>query len=424
MRDFALVKLNDDEFDEFSAHHPQGNFQQTSQMGHLRAKQGTEVEYLAVKENGAVVAATLFEIHRSRLSTYACIHDGPLVDFHDDELLSFLMNQLKQHAKAKGAAQLEITPESPYQLHDSDGNDLPSDVPGSAPDDQTVASLKSLGFIHTGFVIGYTDVPRWRYIKDLSEFKDEKSLLESYAKNTRRNVKIARNSAVSVTKLTRDQLNIFHDICELSCERQGFENRPLSHFEDIFDEFGDTADFLVASIDMKEYLATWQAKRDRFAQDIEKLNKSLETSKYPETVRKKIATAQSTYDAAVKRVEKAREYIEADGETVPVAAGLFIWHERECVYLFSGSDEKYAKFYAPTAIQHYVMAECLRRGVQRYNFYGIDGIFDDPTVPSHGVLEFKQGFNGYVEELLGEFILPVRPLMYRLKQLAHRVLGR
>ena len=50
MRDFVLVKLTDEEFDDFSARHPQGNFQQTSAMGRLRTAQGIDVEYLALKE--------------------------------------------------------------------------------------------------------------------------------------------------------------------------------------------------------------------------------------------------------------------------------------------------------------------------------------------------------------------------------------
>ncbi|KFI49689.1 aminoacyltransferase [Bifidobacterium biavatii] len=423
MRSFTLATLTPDEFDAFSASHPQGNFQQTSAMGRLRAGQSVDVEYLAVKEHGDIVAAMLFETHRSRLSTFAAIHDGPLCDYHDRELVEFLVEQLKRHAKAKGAAQLEITPELPYRLRDSFGGELPADQ-GGAPDDETVDTLKANGFEHAGFTTGYVAVPRWRYVKDLSGFKDEKALLDSYAKNTRRNVKIARNSAVHVDKLRRDQLDVFHHICELSCEKQGFENRPLSYFEAIFDAFGDQAEFLVASIDMDEYLASWKRKRDGFLKDIDKLERSLETTKYPDTVNKKIATARSTYEASLKRVEKAHEYIEQDGSSVPVAAGLFVWHRRECVYLFSGSDEKYAKFYAPTAIQHHVMMQCLERGVDRYNFYGIDGIFDDPDDPGRGVLEFKQGFEGYVEEMPGEFNLPVMPVRYAVKQLAHKLLKR
>ena len=119
MRDFVLVKLTDEEFDDFSARHPQGNFQQTSAMGRLRAAQGIDVEYLALKEGEKIVAAALFETHRSRFSTFAAIHDGPMCDYHDTEALTFFMDALKRHAKAKGASQLEITPESPYRLRDT-----------------------------------------------------------------------------------------------------------------------------------------------------------------------------------------------------------------------------------------------------------------------------------------------------------------
>ena len=41
-----------------------------------------------------------------------------------------------------------------------------------------------------------------------------------------------------------------------------------------------------------------------------------------------------------------------------------------------------------------------------------------------GVLEFKQGFNGYVEELPGEFMRVLRPAIYRLEQFVHTVRSR
>ena len=118
MRAFSLVTLSPEAFDDFSAHHADGNFQQTSAAGRLRAGQGIEVEYLGVQENGTIVAGALFETHRSRLSTFSVVHDGPLCDYRDRELTEYFMTQLKQHAKAKGSAQMEIVPEMPYCLHD------------------------------------------------------------------------------------------------------------------------------------------------------------------------------------------------------------------------------------------------------------------------------------------------------------------
>ena len=54
----------------------------------------------------------------------------------------------------------------------------------------------------------------------------------------------------------------------------------------------------------------------------------------------------------------------------------------------------------------------------------IDGVFDDPNSEGRGVLEFKQGFNGYVEELPGEFMRVLRPAIYRLEQFVHTVRSR
>ena len=95
------------------------------------------------------------------------------------------------------------------------------------------------------------------------------------------------------------------------------------------------------------------------------------------------------------------------------------------IYLFSGSVEQYKPFYASALIQHDAMLHfCVEHGLSRYNFYGIDGVFDDPDDEGRGVLEFKQGFNGYVEELPGEFVLPVKPVAYAMKQFAHKLLSR
>ena len=71
-----------------------------------------------------------------------------------------------------------------------------------------------------------------------------------------------------------------------------------------------------------------------------------------------------------------------------------------------------------------MMVKCIERGIPRYNLYGINGLFTPENNPGFGVLEFKQRFNGFVEEMPGEFVLPVKPLVYAAKQLAHKLLHR
>ena len=45
------------------------------------------------------------------------------------------------------------------------------------------------------------------------------------------------------------------------------------------------------------------------------------------------------------------------------------------------------------------------------NFYGISGIFD-PKDKNYGMYEFKRGFGGEVQELVGEFTYPVTWIYY------------
>lgn len=435
MRPFTFEEISPAELDAFSATHPQGNFQQSSGTGVRRAKAGIDVSYYGVREAGTLVAATQLEVHPARFAAFAQIHDGPLMDFADAELVTFFCTELAGAARARGAEQLFMTPEVPYAVRSSNGELLPapdstepwpSDVPQDAPTgtaDSLIRNITDAGFTHAGLTLGYSDIPRWRYVKDLRQITDEKALLASYQKNTKRNVRIAHESGVYVERIDRDRLGLFHDICELSCEKQGFENMSVAYYESLYDALGDDVNFMIAYIDTRAYLASWEEKRDGFAKDVARFEKLLETSPSPEKVEKKLRDVQGKYEASLKRIEGARAFLDADGEKIPAAAAAFSWHPRECVYLFSGSNPTYAKFYAATAIQHHMMLECITRGVQRYNFYGINGVFDDPDDPGRGLLEFKQGFGGYVEEMLGEFSMVLRPGAHAVKNLARKLLG-
>lgn len=438
MRQLTFVELTPQELDELSATHPQGNFQQNSLMGSVHAQTGAELHYLGVREGAELVAGCIMEVHRSRLSTFATVSNGPLCDFHDRELSTFFLDNLRVRAKKAGAAQLDITPEVVYQTRDSYGNALPEgDEPwpqgvprgrDPKPDAASFDTLTSCGFVHAGFDRTNNPIPRWRYLKDLTGIENEKQLLDSYAKNTKRNVRIAETSCVSVHRARRDELGAFHSLCELSSEKQGFDNRPLEYFQLIYDRLGDTAEFYLATIDAAAYLASLEKKLDGFEADIARLNGLIEkaqakgnrTDKHERTLTEVVFQR----DATLERIDEAKTYLAQDGEVIPAAGALFVWHPRECVYLFSGNNPKYARFCATSAIQHRLMCSCIERGYTRYNFYGVNGIFDDPSDAGRGLLEFKQGFGGYVEEMIGSFTLPVKPVSYALKQLGHKVLGR
>lgn len=386
--EWNVRELSGSEFDELSAASRYGGFQQTSEMAALAQSDGMQTQYVGlVDSHDAPVAGALVAFSQGRFGVEGSLWLGPLCNGNNREQMTALTEGLREAAERVHAISLTCWPNQVYCVRDSQGKAM------AEPNDEMVREYERLGWKHAGFTRGYDALMnRWNYVKDLREFSNA------------------------------GELNVFHDICELSSERQHFANRSLDYFERVYDAFGDKAEFMVAEVHLDRYLQSWEEKLAKFSKDVERWERSLEHTKYPDDVRKKLDTAQKNVESARRRIEDANERIARDGEVVPVAVGLFMWHERELVYFSSGSDDRYAKFYAPTALQHEMMSRCLERGVTRYNFYGISGVFDDPEDDGRGVLEFKQGFNGYVEELPGEFTLPVSKLRYGVSDLAHKLL--
>ncbi|MCB8501398.1 aminoacyltransferase, partial [Enterococcus faecalis] len=61
-------------------------------------------------------------------------------------------------------------------------------------------------------------------------------------------------------------------------------------------------------------------------------------------------------------------------------------------------------------LQHAMMKQSIEKNLNRFNFYGIEGVYDG----SDGVLNFKKGFEGVVEEQLGSYMLVTNPFKYSI----------
>ena len=100
-------------------------------------------------------------------------------------------------------------------------------------------------------------------------------------------------------------------------------------------------------------------------------------------------------------------------EPIILATALYLLgDDREMLYLFSGAYEEFMHFNGPYAIQWAMIQMALEMGFERYNFYGISGNFSEDA-DDYGVYLFKKGFNGRVEERVGDFILPVSNLTFK-----------
>ena len=93
---------------------------------------------------------------------------------------------------------------------------------------------------------------------------------------------------------------------------------------------------------------------------------------------------------------------------------MFMLIQPEVIYLSSGNYEEYMNFNSQYLIQWELIKYGIENGFKKHNFH----INEHPK--DYGIYEFKRGFNGYVEELIGEFALPIT-WHYKLFDIIHKI---
>ena len=389
----TLTTISKEEFTSFANTVSHRSFIQSVEMADLLEKRGNTVQFIAWKQEDQVqVAAILYSLPMTG-GLHMEINSGPL--YQEETMLEPFYTALKDYAKENGAIELVIKPYDTYQTFDSDGN------PTSEEQTHFMDTLKKLGYQHDGLTTGYPGgEPVWHYLKNVNGV-DSKSLLKSFNKNCSRNITTALNYDISIRNITREEIPQFKQIIEETGKRQGFEDKSLSYYYDLYDSFGPNAEFVVAEINSTAALA-------HLDQKISLLNPSAKQ-----------------YEQQLQKLEKQKNIVREtlagkESETVPLACALIIYTPSEVTYLFGGSYTKYQKFSAAFLIQYHAMKRALQKGITLYNFLGIQGIFDG----SDGVLRFKQNFNGYIVRKMGTFRYYPHPLKYKMISLIKKLLGR
>lgn len=409
----TLTAISKEEFTSFANTVSHRSFIQSAEMADLLVERGNTVQFIAWKEDDQVqVAAILYSLPMTG-GLHMEINSGPL--YQEEAMLEPFYVALKDYAKENSAIELVIKPYDTYQTFDSDGN------PTSEEQTHFMDTLKNLGYQHDGLTTGYPGGEGdWHYVKDM-EGITEKNLLQSFSKKGKPLVKKAKSFGIELKRLNRDELQLFKDITSSTSDRRDYQDKTLDYYQTFYDSFGDKADFMIATLNFHHYYTNLEKDQAKLAQKIDKLQKDLEVNPNSEKKQNQLREFSSQFDTFEVRKKEAKEYIEKYGDQDIILAGsLFVYMPQESTYLFSGSYTEYNKFYAPAVLQEYMMLETIKRGIPRYNFLGIQGIFDG----SDGVLRFKQNFNGYIVRKMGTFRYYPRPLKYKMISLIKKLLGR
>lgn len=382
-----FIELNEEEFTSFVNTHKTKNFFQTVMMrNHLR-KAGHETYLVGVKKDKNIIAAAMLSSTNHNFMgkrTFESLK-GFILDYEDKELLKFMTKEVVRFLKSKKALRLIIDPYIPHVSRDIDANEI------EGVDNRHIASyLLNLGYQKTT-----SPQVKWCYCMDINGLeKDE--LFKTFRSSTRNNInKTINKFKLEVKTLAKEELSIFKKITSDTCDRRSFNDKSLSYYESMYDEFKDNVTFKVVYLNCDTYIETLKQENVNLLEKINELSDGASNKKKKEVMKKDITNNEQKIIDTLKIKQE-------NGNLVPLSAAMFILYGDEIVYLFSGSYAKFMSFCGQYRLQWEIIKYAADNKYQRYNFYGIQDVFNKDG-KDYGVYEFKKGFGGYVEELLGPF---------------------
>jgi alanine adding enzyme len=390
-------KLDEKEFRKFALAHDQSSYAQSPEFARLRESLGGEVEFLGVRSGKNIIAASVVAWHMNDRTKFGDAYCGWLADYDNPRIVKFLTDELKKYAAAKKAVYFSMNPTAVRATYSQSGEE-------EKRDDAAVKNLEKNGWIRGG-----ETTPHFVFIKDLAGFENAAGLRKSFKQRARTGVSNAEKNCLTARSIDESDIPTLHKIMVSTAERQHRGERSLDYYEKLFAAFKSSRnykiDYRVADINLKKL-------RKAYDEKIRLLTAAAKITK-TDGQRHQIETQITATNRRLKILDELNE----SRDVVPISAGVYIESKRETVYIFGGTDAAYMSFNAVYEMVWEKMLAAFERKVPRFNFYGVSGRFDG----SDGVLKFKQGFNGYVEEYLGQWILPVDEKKYRALERIRKV---
>ncbi|MEV7192228.1 peptidoglycan bridge formation glycyltransferase FemA/FemB family protein [Streptomyces sp. NPDC093510] len=296
--------------------------------------------------------------------TLAYLPEGPVIDWSGE--IGAWLDPLAAYLKEHGAFAIRLGPPvvtdtwSAAQVKEGiAGPDIRrlTDLPGQWGDPvgaRVTGRLSGAGWLpqspEDGFGVGH---PQFKYEIPLTG-RTEDDVLRGMNQQWRRNIRKAAGAGVEVTvgEVTLgEDLKAFHDLYVHTAERDRFTPRPLRYFETMFAEMR--------------------------AEDSERI-----------------------------RLYLARHQGDLVAAAVLIRVGVHAW------YSYGASATEKREVRGSNACQWAMIRDSLAAGCDVYDLRGITPTLDadDPHV---GLVQFKVGTGGRAVRYVGEWDLPLRPMIYR-----------
>ena len=399
-----FLEITEKEYRKFWENHPLKNFLSAPEIGELRKSNGWDVYFVGVKENSDIVAAAMIVSHKRHFGKYEFYSPrGVLVDYENKELLDCFLKEIKNFVRKHHGYIFRMDPYVIYKERDIDGNIVEDGVDHST----VVSHLESLGFKKVS--IPDMEQVGWMFSLPL-EGKSCEQILKEMKPNTRNTIRKTEKIGITVKELGYDELDRFQNIMVETGERKNFSIRSVDYYQKMYELFHDKGEvkYYVTELDLVKY----QKKLEEDKKSAEDKLSKLSDAKYNEGQKKNLENEIASYEKRIKEAEDIRK--EKNTDVITLSGSMFMIIQPEIIYLSSGNYEEFMKFNSQYLLQWMMIQYGIEHGFKKHNFYGIPANINEHP-KDYGIYEFKRGFNGIVEELIGEFEFPITWHYYLIK---------
>ena len=382
------------EYDQFVKEHELANILQSSAWEKVKSDWNHERIGVYEGENLLAVASILIKSLPLGYKMFY-IPRGPILDYGDTELLSFVIQSIKSYARSKSAVFVTFDPSICLSQHlvNQDKREYPENL-------AIVEVLGQLGVKWSGRTTEMDDTiqPRIQAKVYKENFTEDK-----LCKSTKQAIRSARNKGVEI-QIGRDELlESFSFLMKKTEKRKDIHLRNEAYYKKLLDNFKDKAYITLATLDI--------AKRLRELEEQLAKNLALEEAFTESTRTSKVEAQKKEKERLVEERDFLQRYLNEEKSNIPLAATLSLEFGNTSVNLYAGMDDAFKRYNAPILTWYETARYAFERGMVWQNLGGVENSLNG------GLYHFKEKFNPTIEEYLGEFTMPTHPL-YSLLRIA------
>ena len=391
------IGITAEEHDEFVKNSPQTNLLQSSDWANIKDNWGNE--RLGIYQDHKLVAVASILIQPLPLGfTMLYIPRGPIMDYQNSQLVSFMLQSIKTYAKSKRAVFAKFDP----SLF------LRKGLIGQEAKDQEatlaiIQSLKECGVEWIGRTedMGETIQPRFQ-ANIYKEYFTEDQL----SKSTKQAIRTARNKGVEVIFGGTELLDEFAALMKKTEARKGIHLRGKDYYEKLLTTYAGQSYITLSRINLAQRLASLKEQLEKNQAEASRFNEKTKPGKIDNNRQEK--------ERLEEEIQFLHQELKSGQEIVSLSGTLTLEFGGTSENVYAEMDENFRR-YQPAILTWYETAQhAFDRGADWQNMGGVENHLDG------GLYHFKSKFNPMIEEFVGEFNLPTS-ILYPLVNKAYQL---